>query len=90
MSVTMKVTMDSAGRLVIPKPIRDEVGLQPGLPLEIRADAGCIEVKPATAAVKIVRKGRLTVAVSEEEIEPMKEEVVLAVLDELRAHRGDL
>jgi AbrB family looped-hinge helix DNA binding protein len=32
----MKTIMDDAGRLVIPKSIRQQAGLKPGLPLDIR------------------------------------------------------
>jgi len=32
----MKTTIDHAGRLVIPKDIRRESGIKPGMPLEIR------------------------------------------------------
>jgi AbrB family looped-hinge helix DNA binding protein len=31
----MRVSIDSAGRLVVPKPLRDELGITPGTPLEI-------------------------------------------------------
>jgi AbrB family looped-hinge helix DNA binding protein len=58
----MKTTMDSAGRLVIPKEIRREAGLRPGVPLEIRWGAGRIEIEPAPLPVRLVRRGRLLVA----------------------------
>ncbi len=41
----MTITMDSAGRLVIPKEIRREAGIEPGMPLEIRCDDGIIEIR---------------------------------------------
>ena len=58
----MKTSIDSAGRLVIPKEIRREAGLRPGTPLEIRWEGGRIEIEPAPLPVKLVRRGRLLVA----------------------------
>lgn len=64
----MKTTIDPAGRLVIPKQIRQEAGLQPGMPLDVRWRAGRIEIEPAPLPVKLVRKGRLLVAVPEKTV----------------------
>ena len=59
----MKTTIDHAGRLVIPKDIRRESGIKPGMPLEVRWEKGTIVISPAPLAVKLERKGRLLVAV---------------------------
>jgi AbrB family looped-hinge helix DNA binding protein len=40
----MRVTIDRAGRVVIPKQLRDELGLSPDTPLEIEAVAGHLEL----------------------------------------------
>ena len=58
----MTITMDTAGRLVIPSEIRREAGLEPGVPLEVRWREGVIEIEPQPARVRLVRKGRLLVA----------------------------
>jgi AbrB family looped-hinge helix DNA binding protein len=58
----MEVTMDSAGRLVIPREIRREAALEPGVPLEIRWRDGVIELEPKALAVRMRQKGRLLVA----------------------------
>jgi AbrB family looped-hinge helix DNA binding protein len=58
----MKTSIDRAGRLVVPKEIRREAGLRPGIPLEIRLEGGRIEIEPAPLPVKLVRRGRLLVA----------------------------
>lgn len=55
--------MDRAGRLVIPKEIRREAKLAPGVPLEVKWRDGRIEIEPAPAAVGLQRRGRLLVAV---------------------------
>ena len=64
----MKTTIDPAGRLVIPKQIQQEAGLRPGMPLDVRWRAGRIEIEPAPLPVKLVRKGRLLVAVPESNV----------------------
>jgi AbrB family looped-hinge helix DNA binding protein len=42
----MKATIDAAGRLVIPKPLRDRLGLTPG-EVEVEADGADLRVRPA-------------------------------------------
>jgi AbrB family looped-hinge helix DNA binding protein len=41
----MKTKIDVAGRVVVPKALRDALGLRPGQVLEIRADDGKIEIE---------------------------------------------
>jgi AbrB family looped-hinge helix DNA binding protein len=41
----MRATIDQAGRVVIPKPLRDQVGLTPG-EVEIVADGAGLRVEP--------------------------------------------
>src|SRR5574342_395611 len=59
----MKTTIDHAGRLVIPKDIRRESGIKPGMPLEVRWENVAIAITPAPLTVRLERKGRLLVAV---------------------------
>jgi AbrB family looped-hinge helix DNA binding protein len=40
----MKATIDAAGRLVVPKPLREELGFAPGAELELTAVDGHLEV----------------------------------------------
>ena len=68
--------MDSAGRLVIPGAIRREAGLKPGAPLEVHWRDGRVEIEPAPLPVKLVRQGRLLVAVPEEKTGPLRAETV--------------
>jgi AbrB family looped-hinge helix DNA binding protein len=72
----MKTTIDSAGRLVIPKEIRQQAGIKPGMPLEVRWREGRIEIEPAPLPVKLVRKGHLLVAVPQEDVGLLTEETV--------------
>ena len=72
----MKTTIDPAGRLVIPKEIRREAGLKPGMPLDIRLRDGRIEIEPAPLPVRLVRKGKLLVAVPGTEVAALTTETV--------------
>ena len=60
----MNITIDSAGRLVVPKAIRDEAELRPDMPLTIRCRDGRIEIEPAARPVTRVKKGRVAVALA--------------------------
>jgi AbrB family looped-hinge helix DNA binding protein len=73
---SMKTTMDRAGRLVIPKEIRREARLAPGVPLEVRWREGRIEIEPAPVAVRLQRRGRLLVAMPRKKTPALTAEAV--------------
>ena len=58
----MQITIDHAGRVVIPKPLRERAGLTEGTPLNVEYRDGRIEIEPACEPVKLVRKGEVWVA----------------------------
>jgi len=58
----MKSTIDRAGRVVIPKAIREAAGLQPGSSLEIEYRDGRVEIERKSPKVRLVRKGAVLVA----------------------------
>ena len=58
----MITTIDAAGRLVIPREVRREAALEPGVPLDVRWRDGIIEIEPQPLTVTLERKGRLLVA----------------------------
>ena len=58
----MRSTIDKAGRVVIPAPIRDRAGLLPGTALEITADDTGIRIERVAAGPKLVRIGKRLVA----------------------------
>lgn len=84
----MKSTMDAAGRLVIPKELRREARLVPGMPLEIRWYDGRIEIEPAPLEVTLEKRGRLTVAVAPKATSMLKAEDVEQVRRQARRERG--
>lgn len=58
----MKTTIDRAGRVVIPKPVRDAAGWKAGEELEVAYRDGRVEIDPVPSRVELVRKGSLLVA----------------------------
>jgi AbrB family looped-hinge helix DNA binding protein len=73
----MKATIDKAGRLVIPKALRDRLGLRPG-EVEVVADGAALRVEPL-ADESLEEKGeRLVipasgVALGDEEIQSLRD-----------------
>jgi AbrB family looped-hinge helix DNA binding protein len=56
----MRTTIDKAGRLVIPKALRDSVGLRPG-EVEVTADGASLRVEPISGESLVERAGRLVI-----------------------------
>ncbi len=59
----MRATIDKAGRLVIPKSLRDRLGLRPG-PVEVVADGMALRVEPLAGEALEERDGRLVIPAS--------------------------
>jgi AbrB family looped-hinge helix DNA binding protein len=87
MSSTMKGSIDAAGRLVIPKAIRQAAGLGPETPLEIRYRDGRVEIEPAPVEMRIEMRGKVAVAVPTEPVPPLTTEEVERLREELRGGR---
>ena len=68
----MIITMDAAGRVVIPSEIRREAGLRPETPLEVRWRDGVIEIEPQPLPVTLVRRGSLLVARPRVKVPPLR------------------
>jgi AbrB family looped-hinge helix DNA binding protein len=85
----MRTTIDAAGRLVIPKAIRRQAGLRPGMPLDVRWRDGRIEIEPAPVPVRLVRRGRLLVAAPKSAVEELTATTVDETRETLARERGD-
>lgn len=80
----MKITIDSAGRLVIPKAIREHLGLTGGQSLSISEREGVIEIEPAPTPMKLVDRGSGPVAVPDQEIPALSSEAVREAVERSR------
>ncbi len=49
----MRTTIVGAGRVVIPKPLRDAAGLKAGSELEVEVRDGRIEIEPAPVSMRL-------------------------------------
>lgn len=81
----MNVSIDGAGRVVVPKPMRDELGLTPGTPLEIEVVDGHLELSAPHEPAKLVDgpHGRSFAATGV----PIADEDVRRVLEAVRERR---
>jgi len=84
-SVRSKSTIDSAGRVVLPKPIRDALKLAPGDELEIESSGDEVTIRPAKSVglqkesgVWVLRAG-----------EPLSQSVVDDTQRRVRGERED-
>jgi AbrB family looped-hinge helix DNA binding protein len=62
----MKTTIDGAGRVIVPKKIRDAVGLEDGSEIDVRAENGVIQMAPIAPPEKT---GTMSQEIVEETLE---------------------
>lgn len=80
----MRTTIDSAGRIVVPKPLRDELGLQPGQVLELEVTDGRLQVEIAPIDIRLERRRHGPVAVPDERLPTLTADVVRQTLERTR------
>lgn len=80
----MQTTIDGAGRVVIPKALRDELGLRAGLAIEVSLRDGRIEIEPASAPMRLVARRGVAVARAEEALPPLSAQDVRDTLERVR------
>jgi AbrB family looped-hinge helix DNA binding protein len=81
----MHVTIDRAGRVVVPKKLRDELGLTPELALEIEVVDGHIELAPTHEPATLVEgpNGPSIAATGTK----LTDKVIRDTLEAIREHR---
>jgi AbrB family looped-hinge helix DNA binding protein len=52
----METTIDSAGRIVVPKPLRDALGLTPGSVLDISQYGAGLQITPGGRTARLVER----------------------------------
>ena len=82
----MRTTIDSAGRVVIPKALRDRAGLSPGTEIEIQLRNGHLEIEPV-ATISVEKRGRFFVAVAPPGTPSVEPAAVDEFLNDLREGR---
>jgi AbrB family looped-hinge helix DNA binding protein len=82
----MRSTIDAAGRVVIPKALRERLGLTGGEPIEIRERDGTIEIEAAPTPMSLVETadGAVAVPVPDRDLPPLTDELVRATVERTR------
>ena len=61
----MTLKIDKAGRVILPKPVRDRLGLRAGSDLEMEETAEGIVLRPAARRPSLIKKGSFLVHTGE-------------------------
>jgi AbrB family looped-hinge helix DNA binding protein len=61
----MTLRIDKAGRVILPKPVRDRLGLHAGSDLEIQETPDGVVLRPAERRPSMIRKGSFWVHTGE-------------------------
>lgn len=80
----MRTTIDGAGRVVIPKALRDRLGLAAGETLELRERDGCIEIEPAPTPMSLKKTRHGLAAVPSQPLPVLTDDVVRATIERSR------
>jgi AbrB family looped-hinge helix DNA binding protein len=80
----MRTTIDGAGRIVVPKSLRDALGLMPGQDLDVEVRDGRLEIEVPPTPMRLERRGDVMVAVPDEPLPELTAEEVRATLEQIR------
>ena len=80
----MRSTIDGAGRIVIPKALRDRLGLGQARDVEIHERDGHIEIEPLATPMNLVKRGGGRVAVPGGKLPPLTDDLVRETLEKTR------
>lgn len=77
----VEATIDAAGRVVVPKALRDELGLTPGTKLDVSRYGAGLALIPGGRKARLVEKDGVLVARGEGRL---TDEMVFALIDSMR------
>ena len=80
----MRIGIDAVGRLVLPKPLRDELGITGATELEVAARDGVIELVVADVPARVEDRDGSPVIVTEVPVPPLSVEDTRAAIDRVR------
>lgn len=80
----MQTTIDNAGRIVVPKSLRQALGLEAGQRLEIRAGDGRLEIEIAATTMQLKKHGHGVVAVPDTHLPVLTTDLVRETLERVR------
>jgi len=81
----MRTTIDGAGRIVVPKSVRDAMGLTAGRQIDVFYTDGKIEIEVAPAEVEVeLAEDGLPRVVYRGEVPPLTDEIVRATIEGTR------
>jgi AbrB family looped-hinge helix DNA binding protein len=83
---TDTIQIDKAGRVVLPKPLRDQFNLVAGDKLQLSVDGGGFRLEPTEGGGKLVKKGSVLVFVDSSG-EPVTAKMVNEILEKEREGR---
>jgi len=74
----MEAVIDQAGRVVLPKPIRDALGLLPGTKVDITPYGAGAQILPTGRTARLVEEDGVLVADAKT---PVDDDIVFALID---------
>jgi AbrB family looped-hinge helix DNA binding protein len=80
----MRVAIDRVGRIVIPKPMRDALGIDRPTELELTERDGALELTVPYIKAHLEERDGFTVIVPDQPVPPLTNEIVRETLERVR------